>query len=62
MKRPELLKGLVIFFLLCIPFGISAQQKVSVNVTNVTLKQVFSVIEKQTTYRFSDKITLKSAE
>ena len=55
MKRPELLKGLVIFFLLCIPFGISAQQKVSVNVTNVTLKQVFSVIEKQTTYRFSYK-------
>ena len=55
MKRPELLKGLVIFFLLCIPFGISAQQKVSVNVTNATLKQVFSVIEKQTTYRFSYK-------
>ena len=55
MKRPELLKGLVIFFLLCIPFGISAQQKVSVNVTNATLKQVFSVIEKQTTYCFSYK-------
>mgnify|MGYP000703103061 CR=1 FL=1 len=56
MKKPEIIKGLVIFILLCIPFiGISAHQKVSVNVTNATLKQVFGVIEKQTSYRFSYK-------
>lgn len=56
MKKPEIIKGLVIFILLCIPFiGISAHQKVSVNVTNATLKQVFAVIEKQTSYRFSYK-------
>ena len=56
MKKPASFKSLVLFIMLCIPFiGIAAQQKVSVYVTNATLKQVFGVIEKQTSYRFSYK-------
>ena len=56
MIKPKDLKSLMIVLLLMIPvIGISAQQKVSVNVANATLKQVFSAIEKQTTYRFSYK-------
>lgn len=35
--------------------GASAQQKVTVNVVNASLKQVFSTIENQTSYRFSYK-------
>ncbi|MDD6895909.1 MAG: TonB-dependent receptor [Prevotellaceae bacterium] len=38
--------------------GTFAQQKVTIDVKNATLKQVFSVIEKQTTYRFSYKTNI----
>lgn len=41
---------------MCLPLlGASAQQKVTVNVVNASLKQVFSTIENQTSYRFSYK-------
>ena len=56
MIRRNYLKSLIIFILTCLPLlGASAQQKVTVNVVNASLKQVFSTIENQTSYRFSYK-------
>ena len=56
MIRRNYLKSLMIFILMCLPLlGASAQQKVTVNVVNASLKQVFSTIENQTSYRFSYK-------
>lgn len=56
MIRRDYLKSLMLFIMLCLPaIGAMAQQKVSVNVVNATLKQVFSAIESQTSYRFSYK-------
>lgn len=56
MIRRNYLKSLMIFILTCLPLlGVSAQQKVTVNVVNASLKQVFSTIENQTSYRFSYK-------
>lgn len=56
MIRRNYLKSLMIFILICLPLlGASAQQKVTVNVVNASLKQVFSTIENQTSYRFSYK-------
>ena len=56
MIRRNYLKSLMIFILTCLPLlGASAQQKVTVNVVNASLKQVFSTIENQTSYRFSYK-------
>ena len=56
MIRRDYLKSLMLIIMLCLPaIGALAQQKVSVNVVNATLKQVFSTIEKQTSYRFSYK-------
>ena len=56
MIRRNYLKSLMIFILTCLPLlGVSVQQKVTVNVVNASLKQVFSTIENQTPYRFSYK-------
>ena len=56
MIRRNYLKSLMIFILMYLPLlGASAQQKVTVNVVNASLKQVFSTIENQTSYRFSYK-------
>ena len=56
MIRRNYLKSLMIFILTCLPLlGASAQQKVTVNVVNASLKQVFRTIENQTSYRFSYK-------
>ena len=53
MIRRNYLKSLMIFILTCLPLlGASAQQKVTVNVVNASLKQVFSTIENQTSYIF----------
>lgn len=46
MIRRNYLKSLMIFILMYLPLlGASAQQKVTVNVVNASLKQVFSTIE-----------------
>lgn len=61
----------VLLMLMFTTLGTLAQQRVTVDVKNATLKQVFSMIEKQTTYRFSYKtniidnradITMKKAD
>ncbi|MGN0281238.1 MAG: SusC/RagA family TonB-linked outer membrane protein [Prevotella sp.] len=48
----------VLLMLMFTTMGALAQQKVTIDVKNATLKQVFSVIEKQTTYRFSYKTNI----
>ena len=61
----------VLLMLMFTTLGTLAQQRVTVDVKNATLKQVFGMIEKQTTYRFSYKtniidnradITMKKAD
>jgi TonB-linked SusC/RagA family outer membrane protein len=47
------LKFCLITLLLMCCVSINAQQSVTVNLKNASLKQVFNAIEKQTTYRFS---------
>ena len=55
MKMRKNMKTVLLMLLLCLScLTVSAQaQKVSISLKNATLKQVFSAIEKQTTYRFS---------
>ncbi len=55
MNKRYHFKFMAVLFLLCVPLVVMAQQKVSVNVANATLKQVFKLIEEQTSYRFSYK-------
>lgn len=61
MKKPQNLKVFAAFVLMII-IGLtnaSAQgEKVTVNVKNATLKEVFNTIERQTTYRFSYRNSL----
>lgn len=49
------LRATLVVLMLSLSVVTMAQQKVSVRVTNATLKRVFQVIESQTTYRFSYK-------
>jgi TonB-linked SusC/RagA family outer membrane protein len=56
MKKNQRLKVLSLIFLFALFSSIGAysqEQRVTVNLKNASLKKVFSVIEKQTTYRFS---------
>jgi TonB-linked SusC/RagA family outer membrane protein len=55
MKRKFMLRTCIAFMLLFMVFcnGAQAQQKVTINLKSATLQQLFSAVEKQTTYRFS---------
>ncbi len=56
MKKHQRLKMFTMFFLLSLFSFVEAygqEQRVTVNLKNASLKEVFNAIEKQTTYRFS---------
>lgn len=67
MKKPLSLKraACVLLLALCVGVGTQAQsQRVTLKLTQATLKQVFQTIEKQTSYRFSyrDAVVSNSAD
>jgi iron complex outermembrane receptor protein len=53
MGKASMLRTFLTFLFLSLSLGTFAQKRVSVNVSNATLTEVFNSIEKQTSYRFS---------